>query len=78
MPDKYDKWLPKFLGNNVITAEEHIAYFYSKVGDHKIPRDHEDVVMKLFEMSLDEEAKSWYRNLQMTVLKHGKPSMMPS
>jgi hypothetical protein len=29
MPNKSDKWLPKFPGNNVISVEEHIDSFYA-------------------------------------------------
>ena len=69
MRKKYDKRLPNFSGNNVITVEEYIEYFYSKPGEHNIPRDHEHVVIKLLEISLDKEAKSWYRNLENGSIK---------
>jgi hypothetical protein len=32
MPDKFDKWILKFSGNNVITVEEHIEFFYDVFG----------------------------------------------
>jgi hypothetical protein len=63
MPDKYNKWLPKFLGNNIIIAKEHISNFYYSLGEHEVPTENEDVVMKLFSFSLEENSKSWYNGL---------------
>jgi hypothetical protein len=39
LPDKYNKWLPKFTGNNVITVEKHLLDFYWVVGEHSIPNE---------------------------------------
>jgi len=47
--------------NNVITDEDHLARFYNAVGEVDVPQDHEDVVMKLFSLSLEEDVKVWYR-----------------
>jgi hypothetical protein len=63
MPQKFDKWLPKFSGNNVITVEEHIDNFYACFQIHPLNNDDEDVVMKLFVASLVEDARKWYNNL---------------
>jgi hypothetical protein len=61
MPKEINKWLPKFSGNNVITAEQHL---------HAIGRDmenegveHEDVAMKLLATSLTEDAQRWFDGL---------------
>jgi hypothetical protein len=63
MPQKFDKWLPKFPGNNVITVEEHVDAFYMCFQNHPLNNDDEDVVMKLFVASLVEDARKWYNNL---------------
>jgi hypothetical protein len=63
MPDKFDKWFPKFPGNNVIIVEEHIDTFYACFQNHLLNNDDEDVVMKLFAVSLVENARKWYNNL---------------
>jgi hypothetical protein len=47
MPDKYNKWLPKFSGNNVITVEEHISKFYDVLVSTQSQMKNDDV-MKLF------------------------------
>jgi hypothetical protein len=55
MPNKFDKWLPKFSRNNVITAKEHIGLFYYVFGSCYI--GYEDVFMSLFSLSLQENEK---------------------
>lgn len=55
MPYKYNKWLPNFAENNVITAKNHLARFYDAVGEAKVPQNHEDMAMKLFSLSLEED-----------------------
>jgi hypothetical protein len=63
MPKKYNKWLPKFAGNNVIIVEDHLAKFYDAASEANDPQDHGDVVMKPFSLSLEEDAKVWFRGL---------------
>jgi hypothetical protein len=46
MPKKINKWLPKFLGNNVIIVEDHI-YTMGRDMDN-VGIEHEDVAMRLF------------------------------
>jgi hypothetical protein len=41
MPKESHKWLPKFIGNNVITAEEHLDAIGVAMEDNGIK--HEDV-----------------------------------
>jgi hypothetical protein len=60
MPKESHKWLSKFTGNNVITPKNHleaigVAMEYNGV-------EHEDVVMKLLVMYIDEDAKKWYKS----------------
>jgi hypothetical protein len=67
MPKESHKWLPKFIGNNVVTPEEHLEAIGVAMEDNGI--EHEDVVMKLPAMSLDEDAKKWYKGL-LTITWH--------
>jgi hypothetical protein len=57
----YLKQLPKFTGEGDITAEEHLATFYSYVDNYVIVN--EDVWMRIFVHSLDGEARKWFRAL---------------
>jgi hypothetical protein len=59
--DGYLKQLPKFIGEGDITAEEHLASFYSYADNYVIVD--EDVWMRIFVHSLDGEAKKWFRAL---------------
>jgi hypothetical protein len=61
MQKDVNKWLPRFLGNNVITSEDHI-YVMGRDMDN-VGIDHEDVAMKLFTSSLIEEALDWFKGL---------------
>jgi len=67
--DKYDKWLPMFSWNNVIIVEDHISNFYNYLGVHEIHNDHEDVVMKLFSICLEEDSKSCYNCLTTNIIR---------
>jgi hypothetical protein len=55
----YLKYMPKFTGEEDITAEEHHATFYSYADNLNI--EHEDVWMRVFVQSLDGEARKWFR-----------------
>jgi hypothetical protein len=57
----YLKYMPKFTGEEDITAEEHILAFYSYVDNLNI--ESEDVWMRVFVRSLDGEAKKWFWGL---------------
>ena len=63
MHEKSNKWLPKFFGNYVITIEQQMSLFYGFFRLHPVPNEYEDGVMKLFSISLEGEARSWYKNL---------------
>jgi hypothetical protein len=29
IPPRYEKWLPKFIGNDVVSVEDHMSNFYA-------------------------------------------------
>jgi hypothetical protein len=51
LPQKFIEWLPKFSGNNVVFAKEHVSRF-SDAFEAYDSGEHEDVVLKLFSKSL--------------------------
>jgi uncharacterized small protein (DUF1192 family) len=57
----YLKYMPKFTGEGDITAEEHLAAFYSYADNLNIAN--EDVWMRVFFQSLDGEVRKWFRGL---------------
>jgi uncharacterized small protein (DUF1192 family) len=57
----YLKYMPKFSGEGDITAEEHLAAFYSYADNLNI--ENEDVWMRVFVQSLEGEVRKWFRGL---------------
>jgi hypothetical protein len=57
----YLKYMPKFTGEEDITAEEHLAAFYSYADNLNI--ENEDVWMRVFVQSLNGEVRKWFRGL---------------
>jgi uncharacterized small protein (DUF1192 family) len=57
----YLKYMPKFTGEGDITAEEHLAAFYSYADNLNI--ENEDVWMRVFFQSLEGEVRKWFRGL---------------
>jgi hypothetical protein len=57
----YLKYMPKFTGEEDITAEEHLVAFYSYADNLNI--ENEDVWMRVFVQSLDGEVRKWFRGL---------------
>jgi hypothetical protein len=57
----YLKKMPKFTREGDITAEEHLAAFYSYADNYVIVD--EDVWMSIFVHSLDGDARKWFRAL---------------
>jgi hypothetical protein len=57
----YLKYMPKFTGEEDVTAEEHLATFYSYADNLNI--ENEDVWMRVFVQSLDGEVRKWFRGL---------------
>jgi hypothetical protein len=60
-PRDYLKYMPKFTGEGDITAEEHLAAFYSYADNLNI--ENEDVWMRVFVQILDGEVRKWFRGL---------------
>jgi len=67
MSSYVNKWLPKFFGNNVITVEDQIYVMGRDIDNVCI--DHEDVAMRLFSSSLNEEAIDWFKGLPDNQIK---------
>jgi hypothetical protein len=67
MPNKYHKWFPRFQGNNVVLAQTHVRDFENILIEKEV--EHEDVVMELFVLSLEEDARVWLRNLNDASIK---------
>jgi ribonuclease HI len=57
----YLKYMPKFSGEGDVTAEEHLAAFYSYADNLNI--ENEDVWMRVFVQSLNGEVRKWFRGL---------------
>jgi ribonuclease HI/uncharacterized small protein (DUF1192 family) len=57
----YLKYMLKFSGEGEVTAEEHLAIFYSYADNLNI--ENEDVWMRVFVQSLDGEVRKWFRGL---------------
>jgi hypothetical protein len=53
MPKESRKWLPKFPGNNVITANDHLYATRKYMENSEV--EHEYVAMKLLDSSLIED-----------------------
>jgi hypothetical protein len=56
-----NKWFPKFSGNNVITAEQHLHVIGRDIQNEVL--EYEDVAMNLLATSLTEDAQSWLDGL---------------
>jgi hypothetical protein len=57
----YLKYMPKFSGEGEVTAEEHLAAFYSYADNLNI--ENEDVWMRVFIQILYGEVRKWFRGL---------------
>jgi hypothetical protein len=57
----YLKYMPKFIGEEDITAEEHLAAFYSYADNLNI--ENEDLWIRVLVQSPDGEARKWFRGL---------------
>jgi hypothetical protein len=63
MPPKYEKWLPKFIGTDAISVEDHMSNFWAFFQLHPISDDVEYLVMKLFSATLLDASRRWYLSL---------------
>ena len=62
-PGDYLKYMPKFTGEEDITAEEHRVAFYSYAHNQNI--ENEDVWMRFFVQFFFGEARKWFRGLAL-------------
>jgi hypothetical protein len=60
-PGYYLKYMPKFMREEDVTTEEHLAAFYSYEDNQNI--ENEDVWMRVFIQRLFGEARKWFRGL---------------
>jgi hypothetical protein len=67
MTPKYEKWLPKFLGNDVTSTEEHMSNFWAFFQLNPVNDDAKDLVMKFFSITLTNVARRWYGSPQIRV-----------
>jgi hypothetical protein len=63
MPPRYEKWLPRFTGNDGVIAEDHMDNFWAFFQLHPISDDAEDLAMKLFSATLHGNGRKWYDGL---------------
>ena len=60
VPEKAVDKLPSFQGDNATSAKAHIRNFNLCIARWCMAHNHEDVKMKLFVLSLEEEANDWF------------------
>jgi hypothetical protein len=63
IPLKHETWFPKFPGNDVTTAKEHISNFWAFFQCNHVSDDIEDLVMKIFSATLTDVSRRWYDSL---------------
>ena len=65
IPKHAIKKLPIFQGNNAITAKSHLQKFEKCLVSYcnDAAHDHDDVKMKLFALSLEDDVEEWYLDL---------------
>ena len=65
IPNDAIKKLPIFHGNNAITAKSHLQKFEKHLVSYcnDATHDHDDVKMKLFALSLEDDVGEWYLDL---------------
>jgi hypothetical protein len=62
IPEKAIEKLPSFQGNNAISAKMHVKSFMRCINKWCAAHDYEDVKMKLFVLSLEDDASDWYED----------------
>jgi hypothetical protein len=62
IPEKAIEKLPSFQGNNAVRAKMHDKSFMRCINKWCAAHDHEDVKMKLFVLSLEDDASDWYED----------------
>lgn len=61
--EKYDRWLPRFEGDAIMSACDFVEEFYWKLSPRLI--FDEDRIMMLFSLSLEGQAREWYLSLPL-------------
>jgi hypothetical protein len=61
--------LPRFQGNNVISAKIHVKSFIRCINTWCATHDHKDVKIKLFFVSLEDDALDWYKDMPNNTFK---------
>jgi hypothetical protein len=57
IPPRYEKLLPKFTGNDVVSVEDHMSNFWAFFQLHPISHDAKYLAMKLFFVTLYDGAR---------------------
>jgi hypothetical protein len=60
--EKAIEHLPSFQRNNVVSVKTHIKSFIRCINKWCVSHYHEDVKMKLFVLSLEDDASDWYED----------------
>lgn len=68
LPKGYLKELPKFNGENGITAEDHLVTFQDYTNNMYV--EEADVFSRMFIHSLEGEARKWFQNLPNRSITH--------
>jgi hypothetical protein len=63
MPQRYENWIPRFIGNDGVRAEDHMGNFWAFFQLHLINDYDEYLEMKLFFATLHGYARKWYDDL---------------
>jgi len=69
LPETALERLPSFLGDHVISAKTHISRFNHFIAKWCNAHNHEDVKMKLFVLSLEDEAGEWFQDQNDKIFK---------
>ena len=63
MPSRFEKWLPRFTGNDGVIAKYHMDSFWDLFQLHPISDDVEYLEMNLLCATLHGNARKWYDDL---------------
>jgi hypothetical protein len=66
---KYEKWFPRFTGNDVTSADDHMSNLWDFFQLNPVSDDDEVLVMKLFSTTLQDVARRWYDSLPDASIK---------
>lgn len=61
MPQDYLKLLPMYNEESDVIAQRHIEILCAFAGNQNV--EHQDVVLRLYVQSLEEEVKKWFKSL---------------